>query len=191
MGKGTADGVHTSQPPGSSAAHSAARGHTPGTPTRGEAPLAGSQRHSDTHTHGHSRTEALKHGDTQQGRCSNRERHTTETQVHPRTKTLKHRHTFTADTFKYRVAHTNRDTRTQAGTHTRNTRARSKAGRETAVPPGRSRPTPRLQTLRSSRPTDLHKHFDNHSSRGLIPPPRARLRDTGVGEWPRSHRRDF
>lgn len=74
-------------------------------------------------------------------------------------------HVHSRDTFKYRVAHTNRDSQTQTGTHTRNTRARCNGGRETAVPPGRSRPAQRLQTLRSSRPTDSHKQFDNHSPR--------------------------
>lgn len=119
MGKGTADGVHTSQRPSSSAAHSAARGHTPGTPTRREAPLAGSQRHSDTHTHGHSRTETLKHGDTQQGRCSKTEGHTTDRPVHSGTKTVKHGHTFTAETFKQSRAHKPRHSDSSWDTHTK------------------------------------------------------------------------
>lgn len=83
------------------------------------------------------------------------------------TKTLKYRHTFTAETHSNKIqsrAHKPRLTDSKLG-HTHETRGHgaTAGGRLRSLPA--LRPTQRLQTLRSSRPTDSHKQFDNHSPR--------------------------
>ena len=98
---------------------------------------------------------------------------------------------FTAET------HSNTESRTQTETlrlklgHTHETRGHgaTAGGRLRSLP---AAPAPRSGCKRS----EVHDRQTRTNSLtttrpGLTPPPRARPRDTGVGGWPRSHRRDF